>query len=44
MKAKGMFEPFFYYGTGVVSFWGAVVFIAGWVILQMPTEDDEDDE
>lgn len=41
---KGMFEPLFYYGTGVVSFWGAVAFIAGWVILQMPTEDDEDDE
>ena len=39
-----MFEPLFYSGTGVVSFWSAVVFIAGWVILQMPTEDDEDDE
>jgi hypothetical protein len=39
-----MFESFFYYGTGIVSFWGAAAFIAGCVILQMPTEDDEDDE
>lgn len=39
-----MFDQFFYYGTGIITLWAAAIFTAGFVILHIPTEGDEDDE
>lgn len=39
-----MFEQFFYYGTGVISFLAAAVFSAGVVVLRLPEEWEDDDE
>ncbi len=39
-----MFEPLFYYGTGVISFLAAAIFSAGIVVLRLPEEWEDEDE
>ena len=39
-----MYELLFYYGTGIISLYVMAIFVAGLMIMQLPTEWDDEDE